>query len=346
MTRRNDRPGFTLMEIMAVMSVGGLMMLLAIAWIGETTKFASRMRSHQRQHDQLTRLGWHLRTDVRLSQSMTIEDDERLVLRGGDGQQIVYSISGTTIEMEKSGGSQVSREKFSLATGSMIAWDTSGMPDSIGLIVSRDRDGQLAVNESPDRAGSVNRKATNTVESETVPSMFTFLPTSTVGLSNTPPTTLIEVHSDSFPVKDRMTQIRSEARCCSARLEVAGEWVEVVEQEMARSCSSFWFVWPSRQRFCLVQSKSASDTVGKSAPKFSWNRPIGCWTLESARQLQNTTKTPDFADYSFATNGSLENYTGSVDIKVIERNDNNASLLVTAKLQGQHEHSPLRNDRV
>ena len=169
MTRRNGRPGFTLIEMMAVISVGGLIMLLAVAWIGETTRFASLMRSHQRQHDQLTRLGWHLRSDVRLSQSMTIEDDDRLVLRGGDGQQIVYSISDTTIEMKKTGGVQVSFERFPLATGSLIAWDTSRMPDSIGLIVSRNRDGQLAVKERPTVTSSVNAKTINAAESETLP---------------------------------------------------------------------------------------------------------------------------------------------------------------------------------
>lgn len=159
MKRHSNKAGFTLIEMVAVISVGGVIMVLAIAWIGETTKFASRIRSHQEQHDQLTRLGWHLRTDVRHSRSMTIEDDGRLVLRQGDDQQTVYSISGTTVEMEKSGGTQTSRERFSLATGSVIAWDDRGMPDSIGLIVARSPDGRLAVKEDPADVGSKNQKS-------------------------------------------------------------------------------------------------------------------------------------------------------------------------------------------
>ena len=169
MSRRKDRPGFTLLELMVAISVSGAIMLLAIAWIGETAKFASRMSSHQRQHDQLTRLGWQLRTDVRKSQSMTIEDDQRLVLQQGDGQRIVYSISGTTVEMEKSGGTQASRESFPLANGSQIAWDTSGMPDSIGLIVSRSCNGEIVSNKRPDRAGSGIQKNINNNEPEAAP---------------------------------------------------------------------------------------------------------------------------------------------------------------------------------
>ncbi len=169
MSHQNDRRGFTLIEILAVISVGGLLMLLAVAWIGETTKFASRMRSHQHQHDQLTRLGWQLRTDVRLSQSMTVEDNKRLVLHGGDGQQIVYEISGTTIEMEKSGGAHVGRERFALATGSLIEWDTSGLPDFIGVVVTRNRDGMMATRATPADAGFGNEKSNNTSPTGTLP---------------------------------------------------------------------------------------------------------------------------------------------------------------------------------
>lgn len=169
MSRLNNRLGFTLIEVLATMSVGSMMLLIAIAWIGETTKFASRMKAHQNQHDQLTRLAWQLRSDVRLSRSMSIEDGDRLVLRSGDGQQIVYSISGDAVEMKTSGGSQLSRDKFSLATGSLITWDTSGMPNSIGLIVSRNPAGQLAVKARPAEAGSIDATTISPTEAATIP---------------------------------------------------------------------------------------------------------------------------------------------------------------------------------
>ncbi len=168
MSRPDKRAGFTLFELLAVMSIGSVLMLLAVAWIGETIKFTSRTNNHRRQHQQLTRLGWNLRTDVRLSQSMAIDNERRLVLQGNDGHRIFYSISGTTIEMEKSGGSQVSRERYRLAAGSLIEWDISGMPDSIGLIVSRSPYGTTAKAE-PDMSGSNNRNINNPVEPKTIP---------------------------------------------------------------------------------------------------------------------------------------------------------------------------------
>ena len=169
MSRADHRAGFTLVELVAVISIGSVIMLLAIAWIGETIKFASRTVSHRRQHQQLTRLGWNLRTNVRMSQSMTIENDRRLVLQGADGNRISYSISGSTIEMENSGGTQVSRENYRLAAGSRIQWDTSGMPHSIGLIVSRTPHGSTALTTAPNVAGSNNRNTNNAVEPETIP---------------------------------------------------------------------------------------------------------------------------------------------------------------------------------
>ena len=67
------------------------------------------------------------------------------------------------------------------------------------------------------------------------------------------------------------------------------------------------------------------------------------WLLDAGigAAIEKFDQAPGFSEHSFATNESLKNYTGSVDIKVTERNDSNVSLLVTAKLHGQHEHSPV-----
>ena len=52
-------------------------------------------------------------------------------------------------------------------------------------------------------------------------------------------------------------------------------------------------------------------------------------------------QSPDFGEYSFATEETLKNYKGSVDIQIIERDDKRVNMRVTAKLQGRHELSPL-----
>lgn len=137
MSRRKNRTGFTVLGLLVVMSVGSLLLMVAITWIGETMKFASRTSNHRVQHRQLTHLGRNLRNDVHLCQAMTMDGDQRLVLQGAGDERTVYAISGATIEMEKRMGSQVSRERYPLVAGSLVEWDTSGMPDSIGLIVFR-----------------------------------------------------------------------------------------------------------------------------------------------------------------------------------------------------------------
>lgn len=167
MTKRYDKSGFTLIELMVVLTVTSVFLLLAISWISETMNFSSRMKTHQRQHSQLTRLGWNLRTDVRMSQSMTIEDDTRLVLIRRNGQRVVYTISGATLEVEKSTGSQTHRDRFPLASNSRARWDTSGMPESIGLIVSRS--GNPVTGSTKNQDDAINRETATAVDPETLP---------------------------------------------------------------------------------------------------------------------------------------------------------------------------------
>jgi hypothetical protein len=171
MSRYEIRNGFTLLGLLVVMSVGSLLLMLAITWIGETMKFVSRTSNHRDQHQQLTHLGRNLRNDVHLSQAMTMDSDERLVLQGAGDERTVYSISGATIEMEKRTGAQVSRERYPLVAGSVVEWDTSGMPDSIGLIVYRSQIGKPAIGseQAVSADGLSNREVATLVKREALP---------------------------------------------------------------------------------------------------------------------------------------------------------------------------------
>lgn len=131
------KQGFTLLELTVAMSISGVLFVLTIAWINETMKFSRRMDAHQRQHRQLTRLTWDLRNEVRMSHSMSVEDDTRLILQQSNGQQASYSIRGTTLLVEKQIDSTTTRERYTLDTNSRIHWDTTAMPETIGLIVQR-----------------------------------------------------------------------------------------------------------------------------------------------------------------------------------------------------------------
>ncbi len=67
------------------------------------------------------------------------------------------------------------------------------------------------------------------------------------------------------------------------------------------------------------------------------------WLLDAGigAAITKFNQSPDFAEYAFATEGTLKNYRGSVNIEVIERTDQSVRLRVTAQLLGRQEFSPV-----
>lgn len=131
------KSGFTLIELLVVISISTVMLSLVTIWIGQTLRFSTLLRNHERQQLQLARLARSLRDDVRLSKSMTIEDGQRLVLESGPQQQTIYTISGTEVQVEKQTGSQIRHDRFRLSVNSQPVWDTDQMPETIGLVIER-----------------------------------------------------------------------------------------------------------------------------------------------------------------------------------------------------------------
>jgi prepilin-type N-terminal cleavage/methylation domain-containing protein len=142
MTRFGARPGYSLMELMMVMSVAAVLMVVNVGWIHQTMKFASSMTQRQRHHQNLTRLAWALRDDVRQSDSMSIDGDKQLLLDWKNGTQLRHTISNTSLVIEKRApevteAPVIMREVFKLAPGSTIRWDASELPEWISLVVYR-----------------------------------------------------------------------------------------------------------------------------------------------------------------------------------------------------------------
>lgn len=140
------RRGFSLMELVLVMSVGAVLMVVNVGWLHQSMKYASSIKQRQRHHQSLTRLAWALRDDVRSCDSMSFDGDEQLLLDWIDGAQVRYAISDHSLILEKrkstaANATVVGREVFKLAPGSTIRWDASEMPEWVSLVVDRANQG-------------------------------------------------------------------------------------------------------------------------------------------------------------------------------------------------------------
>lgn len=154
------RDGYSLIELMMVISVAAVLMMVNVGWMHQSMKFASSMTQRHRHHQNLTRLGWAFRDDVWQSESISVVDDNRLVLNWQNGTEASYTISDTSLVVEKqeqlAEGPRTKREVFELASGSIIRWETAELPDWISLTVFRENKGAPGV--APDRNQSESLK--------------------------------------------------------------------------------------------------------------------------------------------------------------------------------------------
>ena len=132
------RNGYTLIQLLLVMSVAVVLMTVNVGWIHQTMKFSSVMKQRQQHHWNLTRIAWELRDDVRSSESISMDGDQQLVIEGNDGEKKIYAISKDSLTIEiLDNESAIKRETLALAPNSIAYWDNSELPDWISLVVER-----------------------------------------------------------------------------------------------------------------------------------------------------------------------------------------------------------------
>ena len=142
MNFRGARNGYSLLELLLVMSALSVLMVINLGWLHQSMKFSSSMTQNQRHHQALTRLAWMLRDDVRECKTMSI-NGQQLLLNCKNGNQVQYTITKTgSVQVKKKAlssptSSNTIREEFKLHPGSNIRWDASELPDWISLIVYR-----------------------------------------------------------------------------------------------------------------------------------------------------------------------------------------------------------------
>ena len=134
------RTGYSLLELLVVISMTGTLMVLATGWIHQTMKFSTKLKNLQGHHQNLTRLARELRDDVRQSDAISLEGETQLLIKSAEGNETrVYEIASNSITLKKlQNGNMVQKETLNLPHQSSARWDSSEMPNWISLIVERD----------------------------------------------------------------------------------------------------------------------------------------------------------------------------------------------------------------
>ncbi len=133
MITKHRRCGYTLIEIISVMGIFSLLMSISVAWIIQTMRYDSAVRARLNDHKMLLLLDRQLRDDIQRGQSMLI-DDNQLVIDFGSNQSATYALNNNRMVYQQSSGR---REIYRFLDSSSARWETSEMPDSIGLVVQR-----------------------------------------------------------------------------------------------------------------------------------------------------------------------------------------------------------------
>ncbi len=162
--------GVSLLETMVVMSLVSTLLLLSAGWLHQSLKFSSLMQARQQQHQSLLRLSRHFRDDVHHSQSVSIDQDDKIVLQLAADRQVAYRVVGQQIiRRTRSGAGSPSEEAFALAEGATADWDVSELPHWISLTVERAESlPELHLRVAVDRFGEARQTlSSRPVEKET-----------------------------------------------------------------------------------------------------------------------------------------------------------------------------------
>ena len=134
----SKKSGFTLHELVWAFTLSTMVMAIAITWIHQTTKFSRRMTQNKHNHAAMSRLAWDLRHEVRNSNSISLDDKQRLHLTWDSGATATFKIDGTSVLFEKQiSDKQTKRENYQFSRDVKVIWDSDEMPDTIGLLIER-----------------------------------------------------------------------------------------------------------------------------------------------------------------------------------------------------------------
>lgn len=159
--RSSNRLGFTLIEVLVLISVSSILLTVVALWLHKLLLFSSTLMERQRDHINLNRLATELRQDVMFAKSWSFpnpKEPSHLELTMVDGSKIQYQLEyeahGSKIHAvhlpapvakatdEKELLAEVAktfarREIYRFSPSCRLNWDRDQLPQSLALIAYR-----------------------------------------------------------------------------------------------------------------------------------------------------------------------------------------------------------------
>ena len=137
--------GFTLIELMVVITVSAALLTVVTAWLFQVMSFSSSINRKQRHHQSLLRLESDFRDDIHVAKSIEEKKSDTsqiLKLVMGDHSTVTYEIGPNrhviTKRVYEPGATEPrSFEPYRLSNKSESNWSFDDLPDWIALTVTR-----------------------------------------------------------------------------------------------------------------------------------------------------------------------------------------------------------------
>ncbi len=132
--------GFTLVEMLAVIAVGSVLLVLATSVVQRAMKLDSQWRSHANITRALTRLSHDLRRDAHEALSVTLtQEPSEIQFSLPEGQTVRYTIAEDEIvRVLETPGEQAQREYYKKPTDYHAAVATLSSPERIDVQITLD----------------------------------------------------------------------------------------------------------------------------------------------------------------------------------------------------------------
>ncbi len=133
------RSGFTLVEVMAAISVGSILLVLSMGVVHRVLNVESHSRDQARIQRSLSRLSHDFRRDVQRASSIEQNLESLVKLRFSDKSTITYRlIEGNLHRTQESQEKTQQRESYLLPADAVVTFLQSESPNSVELTITRD----------------------------------------------------------------------------------------------------------------------------------------------------------------------------------------------------------------